>query len=324
MRLDARRRPITITRAGFSRLLPRRGADLALWLLGGLVLLSIVGFAGYYYYDRYVHQDEKILDREATHIEAMILQDPQNADLRVSVATYYVDGGLLDLAIQQCQEALKITPDHQGALFVLANAYEKKGDLASATSNLERLVALKTQNPLSKIDTQFPGIYFQLAGLYDRQKQTDKAVDALKAAIALDRTDADSMYALGAIYQRQGAHADAVSQFVAALRFDPYWDKPYQGLATSYAALGKPNEAAYAKGMAAFAQEKYSDAARQLEAVVATSPDMIPAYLGLGLSYEQLGKRDQAKQALQQYLSANPTDMLATQAMARLNQEVKP
>lgn len=324
MGLGAGRRPTTVTRMSIGRILPRRGVDIVLWLLGGLVLLSIVGFAGYYYYDRYVHQDEKLLDSQAQHVEAMIRQDPQNADLRVSVATYYVDGGLIDLAIQQCQEALKISPDHQGALLVLGTAYEKKGDLANATASLEKLVAVKLKDPLAKVDTSLPGIYYQLATLYDRQGQTDKAIGALKSAIDLDKTDADALYSLGAIYQKQGNHADAVIQFQEALRYDPYWEQPYQGLATSYAALGKPAEAAYARGMVAFAQKKYSDAATQLEAVVAKSPDMTPAYFGLGLSYEQLGKRDQAKQALAKYLSANPDDMVASEAMARLSQEVKP
>jgi protein O-GlcNAc transferase len=324
MRIGARRSPTTIARTSIFRILPHRRADIVLWALGALVLLSIVGFAGYYYYDRYVHTSETLLDTQARQVEAMILQNPQDPDLRATIASYYADGGLIDSAIQQAQEALKINPDHQGALFVLGYAYEKKGNLDGAIASLEKIIELNKDNQLAKIDTRIEGVYYQLAGLYDRQGKPDKAIDALKKAVEIDGTDSDALYALGALYQKQGDHASAVSQFQEALRFDPYFDEPYQGLATSYAALGKSDEAAYAKGMVAFAQGDASGAAKQLEAVTAKTPDLIQAYFGLGLAYEQLGKRDQAKAALQRFLAANPTDMAANEAMSRLNQEVKP
>jgi tetratricopeptide (TPR) repeat protein len=313
-----------IPRATLTRILPHRRADLTLWALGGLVLLSIVGFAGYYYYDRYVHADEKLLDKQAQHIEELVQKNPQNAGLRVVAATFYLEKGQTNSAIEQGQEALKIEPKLQPALVVLGRAYAKKGDLDQAVANYEQVVELNKDNQLAKVDTQLGVVYYELGQLYAQQGKYPQAVDTFKQALEIDRTDADAHTALALVYQRQNDHQSAVQELQEALRFDPFSTQRYQALATSYTALGKAPEAAYAQGMVAFTSGKYSDAAKQLEAVTAQSPDLAAAYFGLGLAYEKLGKRDQAVAALERFLAANPNELAATEALTRLKQGVKP
>lgn len=302
----------------FIRLRPRRGADLVLLLLGVFVLLSIVGFAGYYYYDRYVHQDEKILDSQARHIEEMVAKNPQDPNLRVTVASYYLQGGKADLAASQAQEALKIDPKHQGAMLLLASIATKKGDVAGAVGYYEQLVDLNKDSQMAKMDSRLEGIYYSLGKLYLQQGKYDSSITALKSALEIDRTDADAHYLLGVVYQKQNDHTGALSEFTEALRFDPSFTESYQGLAASYGALGKQAEATYAQGMVAFTQGKNADAAAKLEAATQQSPDLMPAYLGLGLVYESLGKRDQAIAALQKYLAAKPDDLSAKQVLDEL------
>lgn len=297
-----------------------RREDLPLWALGALVLLSAIGFGAYYYYDRYVHPNEKVLDRQARHLEEMVQKNPQNADLRVAAANYYLDGGLVDLAIQQGEEALKINADHQGALVLLGRAYQKKGDAETAIAYFTRVVALNKDNPMAKIDTRFEMVNYQLGVLYSQQGKYPEAVQALQRALSIDRTDADARYALGIVYQKQGDHASAIREFQEALRFVPDFTDAYQALVTSYSALGKTQEAAYARAMVVLTQGKYYDAAGQLEAVIAQAPDLTPAYLGLGLAYEKLGKRDQALAAAQRFLKAQPSDIAAQQLLGRLRE----
>lgn len=286
--------------------------------MAGLVVLSLLGFAGYYYYDRYYHPDQKILDRQAQHIEAMVQKDPQNADLRVGVATFYLEKGLTDLAIQQSEEALKIEPKHQGALIVLGQAHGTKGDLDKAIASYQTVVDLNKDNHLAKLDTRLEGVYYELGKLYDRQGKRDQAAAALEEALEIEPTDADARYLLATLYQKQSDHEGAIRELQEALRFDPFFTEAYQALATSYSAQGKTQEAAYAQGMVSFCNDRFSEAATQLEAVTKQSPDLTQAYLGLGLAYQQLGKRDQAIDALQKYLAAHPRDIIATQAMGRL------
>ena len=298
-----------------------RKSDLALWVIGGLVLVSIAGFAAYYYYDRYYHPDEKLLDRQAQHIEAMVEKNPQNPDLRVAVASYYLDGGLTDLAIKQSQEALKIDAKHQGAMLLLSRAAMKKGDVQTAVGYLERIVELNQDNPMKKLDRRLEGVYYDLGKLYTQQGKYPEAIAVLRDALDIDGTDADALFALGVAYQKQNDHDNAVREFEEALRFDPFFGDPYQGLATSYAALGKTKEAAYAQAMVTFTQGNYAEAATRLEAVIGQSPNLTKAYLSLGLAYEKLGKREQAIASLKQYLAVYPDDIAATQAIGRVDRE---
>ncbi|MCL5952216.1 MAG: tetratricopeptide repeat protein [Chloroflexi bacterium] len=293
--------------------------DLPFWLLGALILLSAVGFGVYYYYDRYVHPDETILDRQARQFESMVEKNPQNADLRVATAGYYFDGGLIDQALAQCQEALKINPDHQGALLLLGMILQKKGDKDAALSYYMRIVDLNKDNPMAKIDKQLEAVYYQLGTIYNEQSRYADAVDSLQNALQIDSTDSDAYLELGLAYQRQNDHAAALRAFEQAVRFVPDFAEAYQGMVSSYQATGKTPEMNYARAMVLLTQNQPADAAKQLESVVAQNPEFIPAYLGLGLAYEKLGRREQASIALQRYLKANPNDVAANQALGRLN-----
>ena len=300
---------------------PPRKLDLALWITGGLAIASLVAFAAYYYYDRYYHPDEKILDREAQHIEAMVQKDPQNAGLRVSIAAFYMDKGLTDLAIQQCQEALKIDPKQQGALLVLGRAYTKKGEFDQAVASYQTLLDLNKDNQFAKMDSRLEGVYYELAKLYERQGKQDQSIASLKQALEIDSTDADARYLLATLYQKRNDHQAAILELQEALRFDPFFADAYQALAASYSAQGKAPEATYAEAMVSLSNNRFSEAASKLESVTQQAPGLIQAYMGLGIAYEKLGKRDQAIAALEKYLQAYPNDIVATQAMARLNKE---
>ncbi|CAG1001472.1 Cellulose synthase operon protein C [Anaerolineae bacterium] len=295
-------------------------ADLPILLLATLLLISAGGFAAFYYFDRYVHPDEKVLARQSKHLEGMVQKNPQNPDMRVATAVYYLDSGLVDAAIQQGEEALKIEPKHQGAMILLGRAYETKGNNEKAVEYMTQVIELNRDNPMAKVDKRINTVYYHLGTLYRQQGKYPEASEALKNALNIDYTDADARYALGTVYQKQNDHAAAIKEFQEALRFDPTYGDPYQGLAASYAALGDHTKAAYARAMVTLTQGKYGDAATQLEAVVGQSPDLAQANFGLGLAYEKLGKRPEAIAALNSFLKVYPNDIAARQALGRLEQ----
>ncbi len=302
----------------FNRIKPGGQLDWLLWALGAAVLLSLVGFGVYYYYDRYVHPDQSVMDRQAEHVEELVKKNPQNADLRVTVAGFYLDNNLADQAVAQCQEALKIQPDHQGALIMLGNAYKAKGDFANALKNYNRVLELNKDNPMAKIDTRLEEIYYNLGAIYDEQGKPNDAISALKQALAIDKTDSDAHFSLGRIYQKRNDQANAVQEFEQALRYDPTYIEPYRALTTSYAAIGKKPEAQYAQAMVVILEGKYQDGANQLEALIKQYPDLSRAYFGLGVAYEKLNRLDQAQQALQKFVAAYPNDLAGQDALARV------
>jgi protein O-GlcNAc transferase len=301
-----------------------RQPDLLLWILGALVVLSLAGFGTYYYYDRYVHANETVLDHQARQVEDMVKQNPQNPDLRVGAADFYLQTGLIDQAIAQAQEALKIKPDYPGALMILGRAYKQKGDLDAALKNYNRFIELQKDSPMAGLNKNLEAIYYEVGMIYSGQAKYPESADALKKALAIDSTDADAHYTLGMVYQQQKDHANAVKELEQALRFDPMYGPPYQALAVSYTALGKTQEAAYAQAMVALTQGQYADAAAQLEAILKQSPNLTQAYFGLGVAYDKLGKVDESLAALQKFVKANPDDIAGQDALARVAKESKP
>ncbi len=295
-----------------------RKADLPFWILGVLIILSTGGFATYYYYDRYVHPSESLMDRQARQFEQMVAKNPQNPDLRVATATYYFESGLVDQAAQQSQEALTLNPDHQGALLLLGKISQKKDDKDRALSYYDRIVELNKNNPMAKSDKRLEAVYYQRGMVYSEQGKPAEAVESLKRALQIDAADSDAHYALGIAYQKQNDHSNAVKAFGQAVRFVPDFTDAYQGMVDSYQALGKAPEVNYSRAMVLYTQGRYADASQQLESVVSKAPEFMPAYLGLGLAYEKLGKSEQASAALDKFLKSNPNDVAAKQALGRL------
>lgn len=298
--------------------------DRALWIAGALLLIAVVSFGVFYYRDRYVHANENLVERQMRHLEEMVRQDPSNPGLRVVVAEWYLEKGLVDQAIQQGQEALKLDAHRLDAFILLGRAYLASGDNEQAISHFARVVELNQDNQFAMIDPRMNLVYYNLGELYRQRGELDSAVEALKAALQVDRTDADARYALALTYQEQGDHQAAVQELNEALRYVPEFPEVYQGLRVSYEALGMSTEAAYAEAMVAYSEGNYERAAEQLEAVIQAAPDFDPAYLGLGMTYEKLGRRQEGIAALQRYLAVYPNDLAARYALGRLTQSETP
>ena len=136
-------------------------------------------------------------------------------------------------------------------------------------------------------------LYF-LGDSYLQTGQAAEAIPALEQALEINRTDADAMYKLGQAYAATDQHTEAIASFENAIRFVPDFVEVYQGMLDSYEALGMPVQAAYARGMLAYAEKDYQTARAQLEQVVVALPDFVPGFLGLGMTYEKLGDLENA------------------------------
>ncbi|MBI5033152.1 MAG: tetratricopeptide repeat protein [Chloroflexi bacterium] len=296
-----------------------RKIDLLLWMLTGLVLVSTIGFGVYYYFDRYSHSNQSVVQHQIQNVEALVRQNPQNPQLRVAVANYYLEGGMPDQAIQQAQQALSINAKDQNALVLLGNAYQKMGNVDGAIAQFELVIELNKDNPLAKINPQLETVNYQLGVLYSQQQKYAQATTALKRALEINGTDADAHFALGIVYQNTSDYSSAIKEFAEALRYTPDFVEAYEGIATNAAAMGDATQAKYARAMVALYQGNSAAAATQLEELVTQAPSMKQAYYGLGIANERLGRRDQAIQALQEFVKTNPNDIAAQQALGRVS-----
>jgi Flp pilus assembly protein TadD len=157
--------------------------------------------------------------------------------------------------------------------------------------------------------------YFSNLGV-ERLRAGDAAAayEHLRSALALDRTLAQAWVNLGAWYRRQGDPVRAEATYLEALRIDPRDASAMTNLASLHAQAGRADLAQrysrrvaryraqnpyyrYEQARAAYAAGDYGGAARQLREALRRS-DIDPTFYSLlGMSYRELGRRDDARAA---------------------------
>ncbi len=289
------------------------------WLMLAAVVLMAAAFGGYYYFDRYVHQDDRSpIDQNVAQMEEVVRQNPEDADARVGLAQTYLQNGRYPQALEQIEEVLSVYPDHHGALFVQGIAYAQSGETAASIEPLAKLVVLRRESPMAQTDNMLETGLYYLGQSYLNVGRTEYAIDALVEALTINHTDADAMYLLGQAYSQNNQPEMALAQYQNAVRFVPDFAEAYQGMADSYTALAQPHHAIYAQGMVAYAQRDFEAARVHLENAVAALPEFAPAFLGLGITYEQLEMLTDAEDYLTHALALDPNSFLASHALGRV------
>ncbi len=181
--------------------------------------------------------------------------------------------------------------------------------LATAEASAGNLDA--AENEFSKIRETEPLNIKALQGLsvvYEKKGDSIKAMETLKRAIEIDRSDAAIHFNLGALLEKSGQLSEALDAYVTASRLDSQnFDAAfYQGLL--YSRLGRFGEAAAALGAAS-----------------RINPESVEALIALGMTQEKLQDFEKAELALRKAVSIEPKNNFAKINLAvvlvRKNQE---
>lgn len=261
------------------------------------------------------------LERAEQELRAAVLENPDDPDLRVSLANVYLQERRYDEGIAQYREALKADENRQDALLGLGRAYREKGDSDQALTVFTKLIELNEDNPYAEVDLRLEAIHYYLGEIYLERNEPDKAVEELEAALTIEPTDADALYLLGNALRAQGEYETAVTVYRLATAFVPDFREAYEGMAEAAEKQGDSLTGAYARAMARLFSGDVEGAVRELEDVVEQSPDNEGAYFGLGYGYEQLGQREKALTAYRQAVEVEPSQYAAQSALARLGSE---
>ena len=100
--------------------------------VGLLAVVLLLGLAAYYVYDRYYVTVESPVDRAVRTLEERVRASPNDLDLRMQVASGYVDQKRFDQAIAQYEEVLKLRDGWVPALFAEAGVEYARGNQARA------------------------------------------------------------------------------------------------------------------------------------------------------------------------------------------------
>ena len=281
--------------------------------------LVITSFGAYYYWDRYVHLgDQSPVTKSIQELEGLVRKHPEDVDLRIALAESYMADKNYNKAIEQASQVLSAHSDNDRAMFVTGVSYASQGKSDLAIDPLKKFVEIRSKTETAKMDNALETALYYLGDSYISLGSYQDAIPALSQAVQINATDSDAFYLLGVAYGKSGQHEKAIENYQEAVRFVPNFAEAYKGMTESYTALNKADYASYARGMLAFSSKDYKTARVELEKATVALPDYAPAFIGLGLTYEELGDLQSAKTNLEHALQIDPNDFTASQALGRV------
>jgi membrane associated rhomboid family serine protease/Tfp pilus assembly protein PilF len=178
-----------------------------------------------------------------------------------------------DQAIAEFQTVIHQRPNYAPAHVRLAEAYERKGELAKAEAELEVLIAFDPGDPRAP---------YILGFLYLEEGKPPQAKEVFHKMLARDPNNASAHFGLGAAASAEGQYQDAIQEYQTAARLSPDFEGVYSNLGRAQAKLGLLDDA-----IASFKKE------------LETSGDDYDTEIALANAYEAKGMKKEAAETRQ-------------------------
>jgi tetratricopeptide (TPR) repeat protein len=160
---------------------------------------------------------EKALD----FINGELQRQPQ-AELFNIRGTIRYEKGEYDLALADCNEALKLDPRPAHVWNNRGNIWRAKGDLNKAIVDFNEAV---------RLDPDYQLAYKNRGNVWNDKRAYDKAIVDYNEAIRLIPTDADAFNNRGSMHMQKGAYDQAIADWNEALKLDSKSAPAYNNLA---------------------------------------------------------------------------------------------
>ncbi len=264
--------------------------------------------------------------------------------------------GYYDKALDQFKTAINMEPDSSGTYYVAAMAHFAKKDYQNAEQMLQTALdkkpdygdaakflgqveyqmaaerqaandstgamehfnkAMKPFETAYKVNPTEPDNITNLIDVYERTKNTDKALALTRTAVERDPSNKLFRYAYGVFLLKQEKYPEAIEQFSAALKIDPEYADARYNRGVSYLNWGvkmkedgdKKAEAEAAKNKGKSRdikldesyKEKFKQALPDLEESVKSRPNDAGLWQSLGRLYTILGQKDKASEAFKKF-----------------------
>ncbi len=215
----------------------------------------------------------------------------------------------VDEAIRTFKRVIAIRPDHALAHYNLALVLKRVDRAKEAIASLQRALDIQP-----RAEAQFA-----LGTLYFHQGDFDRAIAALKAAVAAEPRLVDAHIALGSVFKAKQQLPEAIDALRRAIALDPDSWSAHAALATVLQQAGAPDAAAQeaaeaergrrqgqlereaaaltAVGIARLDAGDAVAAADQFRRAVARVETYAPAHYQLGRALQRLGQDEAARAA---------------------------
>jgi tetratricopeptide (TPR) repeat protein len=171
---------------------------------------------------------------------------------------------------------------------------------------------------MAHVDPMLQGAYYNLGSIVMQQAKPAEAIPFLEKALAIKRSDADTLYLIGTAYVATGETDKAEMALRNAVAFVPIgWSEPYTALAEGFTKAGQTAMAEWAGAMADLAAGAPELAEPRLLAIVDGNA-ALDAAIGLGLLYETRGDAAAAMKWYGAALEQDPDNAPARLGMGRV------
>lgn len=199
--------------------------------------------------------------------------------------------GEYEKAVTAFQGALKGNPQDVKINQDLAQSFRKSAQYEKAEEIYKFLAQLNSEEA---------SLYYRtILGMYNEAKMHDKAIEASKALIKLDPSNADAVYNLGYMYSTLKKYREAIQSFKDALVLRPNFEYAYANI-----------------GNCSFQIKNYSQALWAYEKIVEINPQNSDGWFNMAVSFMQLKRYNNALKALKKTIELRPNYAIAYYNMA--------
>ncbi|XP_046370220.2 protein O-mannosyl-transferase TMTC4-like [Haliotis rufescens] len=255
---------------------------------------------------------------------------PMNAKVHYNLARLHTDINNTDIAIHEFREALKLKPQHVGAMNNLATILRKKGALVEAEELLERAVSVRPDHVEA---------WMNLGVLQAELNQTESADASFRNALLHCKVHTDCMYDLGNLYWHLGRHTEAIDAFHNVTQGAPThtaaWVKFLQLLDVlekydhaievgekALAVLKYEPELTFRLANIYLKKDKYKESEKLLLVAIQRDPQNPYLHLNLGVLYYRIGNNEKSEKAYLIALKLAPNDPLILKNLQALHRKM--
>lgn len=287
--------------------------------IGSIALVAvIVAFGLFYWFDQRTPKVPSMVEQQIGQAETAVRENPNNVPARLRLGILYHEQGRSAEGVTQIDEVLKVAPDDADAHMAKGRILLDMGNLLGATAEFKTVSESFGDGEFAHQDVRLQASLYWLGSIALKQDQPAQAKVVLGKALTIDPTDSDAQLLYGQALAKEGDHAAAIDSFRKSLLFVPTgWCEPYTEMASSFTALGQPEQASYAQTMATTCDGDVTAAKTALTALV-DGPAGVDAMLGLARLAEMQSDKDGAIDWYRKALERDPSNIGAMGGLSNL------
>jgi len=279
-------------------------------------------------------------------MESLLLVKKDDPKLLLSLATLYIRVGRLKDAAPLLERSLSLNPKDAATRFLLATVYEGLKEYAKAVEAYEAVAAMERGTPRGEEASAHGRgarlkLHFDLGKRLLERGDYEASLREMQAVLEIAPDDPVALFNIGTLYFRLNRPEEAEPPLRRAVSLAPDYIAAYLQLGLTLERLRKFTEAREAfekvieiqgdgreariararieslreietltahldKGIKLMGQEKWDEARREAEAVIAIDPKNYIAYYYMGIILDRSGIPDEARKAFEKVIEINP------------------